>query len=49
MADINIKNVNEEKKNKAIFVLSTKGKNLSDEVRKMIDKLAEEFDKKNSR
>ena len=46
---INIKNVNEEKKNKAIFVLSTKGKTLSEEVRKMIDNLAEEFDKKNSK
>ena len=38
-----------EKKVKAIFVLKTKGKTLSQAVREMTEKLAEEFDKKNSK
>lgn len=45
MADINIKNVDKEKKRKTIFVLGAKGKDLSTEVRKMLDKYADEFDK----
>ena len=38
-----------EKKAKAMFVLKTQGKTLSQAVREMTDKLAEEFDKKNSK
>lgn len=49
MADINIKDVDEEKKRKALFYLSSSGSNLSKEVKKMLDKFAKEFDKKNSK
>lgn len=49
LSDMNIKNVDLEKKNKAIFVLKCKGKDLSTAVREMIDTLAEEYDKKNSK
>lgn len=45
---INVR-VDKEKKVKAIFVLKTKGKTLSQAVREMTEKLAEEFDKKNSK
>lgn len=38
-----------ETKKKAMFVLKTQGKTLSQAVREMTDKLAEEFDKKNSK
>ena len=41
--------VDKEKKAKAMFVLKTQGKTLSQAVREMTDKLAEEFDKKNSK
>lgn len=37
--------VNSEKKRKTIFYLSTKGKDLSQAVREMLDKYADEFDK----
>ena len=47
--DVNIKNVDAEKKLKASFVLKCKGKDLSMAVREMIDKLSEEYDKKNSK
>ena len=43
--NINVR-VDKEKKVKAIFILKTKGKTLSQAVREMTDKLAEEFDKK---
>ena len=46
--NINVR-VNTEKKAKAIFVLKTQGKTLSQAVREMTDKLAEEFNKKNSK
>ena len=46
--NINVR-VNTEKKAKAMFVLKTQGKTLSQAVREMTDKLAEEFDKKNSK
>lgn len=46
--NINVR-VDKEKKVKAIFILKTKGKTLSQAVREMTDKLAEEFDKKNSK
>lgn len=49
MADMNIKDVDEVKKRKAIFYLNSKGSDLSTEVRKMLDKFAKEFDKKNSK
>jgi len=44
MADIITKNVDREKKNKALFVLRCKGKDISTAVREMIDKLAKEYD-----
>lgn len=43
--DMNIKDVNKEQKIKASFVLSCKGKNLSEAVREMIEKYAKEYDK----
>ena len=46
--NINVR-VNTEKKAKAIFVLKTQGKTLSQAVREMTDKLADEFDKKNNK
>lgn len=45
MADANIKNIDKEQKRKALFYLSCKGSNLSIEVKKMIEKYAEEYDK----
>lgn len=42
-----VKNVDAEKKKKASFVLSCKGKNLSVAVREMVDSLAKEFDQTN--
>ena len=41
---INIR-TDEETKKKAIFVLKAKGKTLSEEVRKMTEQLAKEYDK----
>lgn len=49
MADINVKDIDEEKKRKALFYLGTKGSCLSTEVKKMIDRYAAEFDKKISK
>ena len=46
MADMNIKDVDDRKKLKASFVLKSKGKNLSEAVKEMIDKLAKEYDDK---
>lgn len=46
MADIIVKNVDETKKLKATFVLKTKGRTLSDAVREMLDKYANEYDAK---
>lgn len=43
-SDMNIKKVDSEKKRKAIFYLSTKGKDLSTAVREMLDKYAKEYD-----
>ena len=44
MANMNIANVDKEKKLKASFVLKTKGKDLSTAVREMLDKYAKEYD-----
>ena len=44
LSKIHIDNVNTEKKAKTMFVLKAKGSTLSDEVRKMLDKYALEFD-----
>lgn len=41
---ITVRNVETEKKAKAIFILQADGRNLSDAVREMIDKLADKFD-----
>ena len=46
MADIITKNVDKEQKRKAVFILSTKGKTLSDAVRDMVKQYADEFDQK---
>lgn len=46
---LQIRNVNKEAKAKAIFILKCKGKSLSQEIRDMIDRYAEEFDKKNNK
>lgn len=49
MGEINVKNISTEKKNKAIFILKSQGKTLSQAVREMTEKLAEEYDKKNNK
>lgn len=49
MAVINVENVNEEYKNKTMFVLKAKGSTLSEEVRKMTEKYAAEFDLMNKK
>lgn len=41
---INVR-IEEETKKKAIFVLKSKGKTLSEEVRKMTEKLAKQYEK----
>lgn len=46
MADIIVKNVDNTQKLKASFILKSKGKNLSDAVRDMINKYAREYDQK---
>ena len=46
MADIITKNVDKDQKRKAVFILSTKGKTLSDAVREMVKQYADEFDQK---
>ncbi len=40
--------INKEKKQKAIIILKTKGKDLSTHLREIIYQLAEEYDKKNN-
>ena len=49
--DMNIKNIDPEKKLKASFILKTKGKDLCFAVREMIEKYAKEYDEtqKNSK
>lgn len=49
MEYINVKNVDGEQKRKAMFVLKCRGTDLSKEIKKLVSKLAEEFDKKNSK
>ena len=44
MANINVRNVDKENKRKAVFYLSTKGKDLSTAVREMLDKYAKKYD-----
>ena len=44
MANINVRNVDKESKRKAVFYLSTKGKDLSTAVREMLDKYAKKYD-----
>ena len=44
--DILIKNINLEKKRKAMFVLKSKGKTFTSAVREMCERLAKEFDEK---
>lgn len=45
MGNIVVKNVDEEIKRKAVFVLQCKDKNLSEAVRDMLQKNASEFEK----
>lgn len=47
MADIIVKNINEEQKRKAVFILNSKGKTLSDAVREMVEKYSKEYEKNN--
>lgn len=47
MADIIVKNIDEEKKRKTVFVLNAQGKDLSKAVREMTEKLAKEYDEMN--
>lgn len=44
MANINVRNVDTESKRKAVFYLSSKGKDLSTAVREMLDKYAQKYD-----
>ena len=46
MSELYIKNLDKEIKEKASFVLRTQGNDLTKAVRKMIDELADEVDKK---
>lgn len=43
---ITARNIPAENKSKAVFVLKTKGKTLTDAVREMTEQLAKEFDEK---
>ena len=45
MADVYIKNLDKEKKDKAMYVLNCRGKDLTKAVRELVDELAKEFDK----
>lgn len=45
MAIANIKNIDDEKYRKTLFVLKSKGKNFAQEVKELCNKYAEEFDK----
>lgn len=49
MEHIHVTNVNSEQKRKAMFVLKCKGTDLSTEIKKLVAKYAEEFDKKNNK
>ena len=44
MADVFIKNLDKEKKDKAMYVLNCRGKDLTKAVRELVDELAKEFD-----
>ncbi len=44
MAIANIKNIDDEKYRKTLFVLKSKGKNFAQEVKELCDKYAKEFD-----
>ena len=44
MSNIYIKNLDKEKKDKAMYVLSCKRKDLTKAVRELVDELAKEFD-----
>ena len=44
MSNIYIKNLDEEKKNKAMYVLNCKEKDLTKAVRELVDELAKQFD-----
>lgn len=41
--------VNEELKRKAVFILNTKGKTLTEMVNEQLEKYAKEFDQKNNK
>lgn len=46
MATANIKNIDDEKYKKTLFVLKTKGSNFAKMVKEMCEKYATEFDEK---
>lgn len=41
--------IDSDVKNKAVYTIKSKGKNLSEVVREMLQEYADEFDKKNSK
>lgn len=45
MSDISVKNVNDEIKLKASFVLKCKGKSLTQAIKEFLEEQAKEFDK----
>ena len=45
MARIDVINVNEEQKHKAMYVLKCKGSDLSTEIKKLVEQIAKDFDK----
>ena len=49
MENINVTNVNSEEKRKAMFMLKSKGTDLSTAIKKLVKQYADEFDKKNSK
>ena len=49
MAHIHIANIDDEKKYKAMFVLKCKGKDLTKEVKSLVEKYAKEFDEMKER
>ena len=49
MAEVHITSVDQTKKYKAMFVLKCKGKDLSKEIKELIEKYAKEFDEMKER
>jgi antitoxin component of RelBE/YafQ-DinJ toxin-antitoxin module len=45
MAEVNVRNVDNLTKQRAIYVCKCKGSDLSTEVRKLVEQIAKDFDK----